>query len=206
VALLVQLQIGDGEPRGHRGRTALVAPEHGPDTGHQLLDAEGLGHVVVATDGEPAYLLLGGVAGGQEDHRHPMTLRDEALGEAETVLVGEPDVKDDQVRLAVEHSVPGLAGGRGALHREALVAEGHGDQVRDVALVIDHEHPGGRGLGTVHAPDGGTRTCEFAQSLLGTGPTTGIDRHVSGIQRTGCPGKVGGGPRLRAARGPSRCG
>jgi len=42
VALLVQLEVGDGEPRGRRGRTALVAAEHGPDAGHQLLDAEGL--------------------------------------------------------------------------------------------------------------------------------------------------------------------
>ena len=47
-----------------------MATKHDPDAGHQLLDAERLGHVVVAADGQAVDLVLGGVLGGEEDDRN----------------------------------------------------------------------------------------------------------------------------------------
>jgi two-component system, OmpR family, sensor kinase len=45
-------------------------PQDGLDPGDELLEAEGLHEVVVAAEGEATHLVLGGVAGGEEQHRH----------------------------------------------------------------------------------------------------------------------------------------
>ena len=68
VAVLVELQVA-GDEAGHLGG-ALGATQHRADARHHLLEAEGLGHVVVAADREPHDLVLVGVLGGEEDHGH----------------------------------------------------------------------------------------------------------------------------------------
>ena len=50
-------------------RLAVGAAQHGVDAGDQLPEAERLGQVVVAAEGQAPDLVLDGVAGGQEEHR-----------------------------------------------------------------------------------------------------------------------------------------
>ena len=47
---------------------AHAAPAKGPDSGFQLLQAEGLGHVIVGTVVEPAHALVDTVGGRQNQH------------------------------------------------------------------------------------------------------------------------------------------
>ena len=124
---------GRGSPLG------VVAAQHDPDPRHQLLDAERLGHVVVAADGQPVDLLLGGVASGQEDHRDLDAIADQALHDREAVVVREPNVEDHEVGPEVHHRVSCLLCGGGGLNGEALVFERHRHQIGDGTLVIDDE-------------------------------------------------------------------
>ena len=48
---------------------AGAAPQHRPDPGEDLVEAERLGHVVVAAQRQPGDLVLRGVARGEEQHR-----------------------------------------------------------------------------------------------------------------------------------------
>ena len=52
-----------------RCASAALPAQDGLDAGHHLLEAEGLGDVVVAAEGQAPDLVLGGVAGGEEQHR-----------------------------------------------------------------------------------------------------------------------------------------
>ena len=135
--VLVELDVLEAQP-------ALVGPAAGapqdhPDARHQLLEAERLGHVVVAAGGEAAQLVLGGVARGQEDDRHVAALGAEPLGDLEALHVGQHHVEDHHLRPeALDGGQRLLARGRGR-RLEALVAQGHGDHVDDVGLVVDDQ-------------------------------------------------------------------
>ena len=117
VRLLVQFEVGEGEP----GRAGLAAgaPQDRADPGGQLLQAERLGDVVVAAEGQPADLVVGRVPGGQEDHRGTGTAVAQLPDDLEAVQVGEHDVEDDEVRpLLPGHLYRAGAVGRGR-HRES---------------------------------------------------------------------------------------
>ena len=70
--------------------------QDGPDARHELLDAERLGDVVVA-HAQPLDLVLGGVAGGEEDDRHLLALMAEPAADLEAVEVGKHDVEHDEM-------------------------------------------------------------------------------------------------------------
>ena len=139
VRLVVELEVVEHELAARRCAVRIVAPEHDPDPRDQLLDAERLGDVVVAADGQAVHLLLGGVAGGEKDHRDLDAVADQALHEREAVVVGQPDVEDHQVGPEVHDGVARLLRGAGGLDREALVLERHRDEIGDGALVVDDE-------------------------------------------------------------------
>ena len=111
-----------------------------PDPGDELLEAERLGDVVVTAAGEAANLVLGGVASGQEDDRHARPLRAEPLGDVEALHVGQHHVEHHQVRFEAGDSGDRLPARAGRLDLEALVAQGHRDDLDDVGLVVDHQH------------------------------------------------------------------
>ena len=67
-----------------------------------LVEAERLGDVVVAADGEAGDLVLGVVFRGQEQDGRRVAGCPEALGDAEPVHVGQHDVEDDEVGLLLE--------------------------------------------------------------------------------------------------------
>ena len=120
----------------------------------QLLDRERLGDVVVDAEAQALDLVGGGVACGQEDDRHPRAgafVLAQAAGHLEAVEVGQHDVEHDQVGPALLDGGQRLATGRGPLDLEAVVAEGEGDQLGDVLLVVDGQHEGLRAARVGHA-------------------------------------------------------
>ena len=70
VAFLVQFQVREREAGGGLAAVAAGAPQHGPDPGDHFLQAEWLGDVVVTAERQPADLVLGRVARGEEHHGH----------------------------------------------------------------------------------------------------------------------------------------
>ena len=140
VGLVVELEVGQGQLAGLR--VAAVPPQHDPHAGHQLLDAERFGHIVIAPDRQPVDFVLGGVFGGQENDRHLVAGAVHALEDLDAVDVREHHVEDHERRGELGDRTQGAPAGRGGLDIESLVAEGHGYELGDVRLVVDHEHPG----------------------------------------------------------------
>ena len=94
---------------------------------------ERLGDVVVDAQAQALDLVGRGVAGGQEDDRHPragaLALAQPA-GHLEAVEVGEHHVEHDQVGPALLDGGQRLPSGGGPLDLEAVEAEGHARPAR----------------------------------------------------------------------------
>ena len=137
VALLVELQVAEREHA-----VGVLASAHPPqDRAHpddQLLDAERLGHVVVATEREPAQLVVESVPGREEEHGHRRgrAVPRHSLHDLEPAQVREHHVEHHQVRPEVVDPLECLAGGVGDADVEALVAQSHREQVGDALLVV----------------------------------------------------------------------
>src|SRR5699024_5025454 len=64
---------------------AAGAAEDSADAGDDLFEAEGLGHIVIAADGQTGDLVRGVVAGGEEDDGSVHADLAQASGDGETV-------------------------------------------------------------------------------------------------------------------------
>jgi len=84
----------------------------------------------------------------------------EPLGDVEALHVGEHDVEDDEIGLEGAHRRDGARARAGGLDGEALETEGHGHDVHDVRLVVDHEDAMGVDGGG-HARSIGTEAVRF---------------------------------------------
>ncbi len=157
MGLVVHLQVREREhvvlPDRHG------AAQHGVDPGHELVEAEGLGHVVVAAGGEAPDLVLGAVAGGEEQHGRPVAPGPQPPAHLRAVDVGQHDVQQHQVVAAPLGQRHGVAPGGGGLHGEALEAKRGAEQVRDVRLVVDHEDPGQRAHLSMFSDHGTVQPC-----------------------------------------------
>ena len=136
--LVVQLEVLEREA----ARVAVDArpAQDRPHARDQLLDAEGLGDVVVAAESEPADLVLGRVASGEEQDRQVPPAGGEPPGHLEAVEVGQHHVEDQHVGPELLRPVQRLPAGTGGRDVEARVAQRHRHELRDVQLVVDHEH------------------------------------------------------------------
>ena len=142
VGVLVKFQVSVGELLAGALLT-LGAPKHGAHTGDDLLQAEGLGDVVVGADGESAHTVVGVATRRQEDDRQA-TVR--PVGEAslhlEPVQVRKHDVEQHQVGAErFRRAQPATSRGAG-LDLEALVAKRRGQQLRDAVFVVHDQHTG----------------------------------------------------------------
>jgi hypothetical protein len=137
--LVVELEVLESEPAGLLPRVAGPAQD-GADAGDQLLQAERLGDVVVAAQREPADLVGGGIARGQEDDRDIRPAVAEPARDVEALDVGQHHVEHDQLRLERRRRGERLGAGRGRLDLEAVEAQRHRDDVEDVRLIVDDEH------------------------------------------------------------------
>jgi hypothetical protein len=180
VAVLVQLEVRDGQPHRPVFGAAAGAAQHGPDAGDDLFQAEGLGDVVVAAERQPGDLVVVGVAGGEEQHRHRVPGRAQSAQHHETVDVGQHDVEQHQVGVVALGGLDGLVAGGGGHDLEAREAQAGGQQLDDVGLVVDHEQPRlGRAPtgGGEHLVHGGGR---HEQSMVGH---DGIAAHGNRVRR-----------------------
>jgi hypothetical protein len=79
-------------------RAGQVGPAQQPaQPGQHLLQAERLGHVVVAAGGDARHPVLHRVPGGQEEHAHLRYLGPEPAHDLDAVEVGEHDVEHHRV-------------------------------------------------------------------------------------------------------------
>ncbi len=141
MAVLVQGQVADRQlGGGARGRDAGPA-DQAPQPGDDLLQAERLGHVVVATGGDPGDAVLHRVPGGQEQHRDVGCLRAQPSQHLQAVDVGQHDVEHHRVRAELPGRAYRAEPVRGHPDFPALVAQRHRQQFGQRGLVVDDEHP-----------------------------------------------------------------
>ena len=150
--VVVELEVAEAEDALAAARVA-EAPQDRADAGEQLLDREGLGDVVVAAEGEAADLVLGRVAGGEEEDRGLVGALAHPPGDLEAVEVGQHHVEQDEVgpELA-DRAERRLPVGR-RLDLVVVEAQGDREDIGDVRLVVDDEDLADRGVvrGAVHA-------------------------------------------------------
>ena len=116
-----------------------LAAADGLEPGQQLDPAEGLGQVVVGPGVEPPHLVPLGPERGQHEDGHVAHVPD-PLEDLPAVEVGQPDVEDHDVGVALVEladAVPALDGLR---DREALPLEQGPQELADVGLVLDDQH------------------------------------------------------------------
>src|SRR3984957_11823439 len=147
LARQVDLDLADLDHRRRGLDRPLGRPgpaERGQDAREQLLDAERLGHVVVGAHVERGHLVPLAAPGRHHDDRDRGMLAD-LPAELEPVDLGQHQVEQHHVRLlGLQHRQR-----LGAVGRHQRVEPAHGqvrpDQVDDVRVVLDDEHPGRRG-------------------------------------------------------------
>ncbi len=104
--------------------------------GHQLLDAERLGHVVVGAGVERFHLFLLGVAHGKHQHGHLGPLAQ--FGQHVVPLaIRQPDVQDHDIGVARRGERQAVGGVRGKQHVVALGTQADIEEFADLRFVID---------------------------------------------------------------------
>src|SRR5690606_1019605 len=93
------------------------------------------------------HLVLGGVTGGEEDHRRGRAVGAQATADLEAVEVREHHVEQQDVGPEVLGRVERLATRRRLHHVHLGVPQGGDEQVADVLLVVDDEDSGRTGGG-----------------------------------------------------------
>ena len=108
------LVIDHGPVFDGAGRPAHAATAECTHARLELLQAEGLGHVVVGPVVQALDALFNAVGGGEDQHRHGRAARPQAFEHLQPVHARQAQVQDQQVKLGVGHQ-------RGI----ALTAAGH---------------------------------------------------------------------------------
>ena len=111
------------------------------DAGEQLLIVEGLAQVVVGPVVQPAHLVGNGVPGGEEEHGRLVTRLAKPPQERQAVRARQPPVEHHQVPRSVLQGMPAVVAVGGPLDGEALLAQASNQEVRDLLVVLDDQHP-----------------------------------------------------------------
>src|ERR1019366_2849063 len=152
MAVLVYRQVTDDEYRVLALRRRAGAAEQSPQPRDDLLEAERLGHVVVAAGSQTRDAVLDGVLGGQEQNRDMRLPRADSAQDLDTAEVGQHDVEQDHVGIKRTRGANGGVPRQGGLHLPALVPQHGREQLPEARLVIDDKGPNRR---TVRAGGGG---------------------------------------------------
>ncbi len=128
-------------PTSERGAAAgRAAPQERANARQQLAPLEGLDQVVVGAAVEPADPVVGLRARGEHEDRH-VALGAQLAADLGSVQPGEAEIEHDEVGDEGMRLVKRLdAVARGA-HLVALVAKRPAENVRDLRIVLDDEHP-----------------------------------------------------------------
>ena len=137
---LVDQEVAVAHDRGHvqaGGRPA----EPRPHPRHQLLHAEGLGHVIVRPGVQAANTLFLLHPGGEHDHRHVRRalLPSQAPADLYPVGPGHHAVEQDEVGGPRHRELEARLPVEGAKNLEAFGFEVVADEVHQVALVVDDQ-------------------------------------------------------------------
>ena len=137
--VLVNLQVG------HTNNRIILnlfagATQNRADTGHNLLEAEWLGHVVVAANGKAHDLVLRVIACGQKQYGCVDALLTDATGYGEAVNVRQHYIQHDEVGLYLFDDFDGFrTGGRG-VHLESGKMQRSDEQFADGRFVINNNN------------------------------------------------------------------
>ena len=139
VRILVDLQIAHANDRILFGLFARAA-QNGTNACHDLFEAEWLGDVIIAADGQTHHLVLRIVAGGEEQDRSVDTLLADAPGDGESVNVREHDVEHDEIGLDLFDDFDGFRAGGCGRDFEIGEMEGRNQQFVDGRFVVDDDN------------------------------------------------------------------
>src|SRR5579859_2017930 len=152
----------EGYVADHQARAAVapVPPDHGLHPGHELLERERLGDVVVGSKFQAGDAVADRGAGADADQSR-IRLGPEGLEQLGAGVVGEHEIEQDYVRVPLANQLQAAAGGVHGPHRVALVAEAGRHGARQPAVILHerdlpfHRHWDRRDFGTELV---GTRT------------------------------------------------
>jgi len=139
----VDLEIGDAEDGG---LGFILAADHGADAGQQFGEHKGLDEIIVGAEFQAGDPVLRGVLGGEkQDHGGTVAFAKLAKN-GQSVDLGEHDVEDDDVVLAIA-GVPkrGLAVG-GFIHGEAGLAKALNERLAKRLEIFDDEKAHANGI------------------------------------------------------------
>src|SRR3569623_1117828 len=142
LAQLADEDVVDRESAGldDRLRMAFRPAHDGVDTGDQLILVEGLGHVVVGTEAEPADLILDAGKAG-EDQDGGLHLGDaEGAEHLVAAHVGQVQVKQDDVVIIQLAKIDALFAEVRRVHIETFGFEHQFDALRRRAVVLNQEY------------------------------------------------------------------
>ena len=123
----------------HRLTLRDLAPSDGLQAGQQLDAAERLGEVVVGAGIESPHLVSLGPEGREHEDRHVAHVPD-ALQDLPPVQVGEPDVENDDVGVALVELTNAVTPLDGLRDRIALAFEEGSEELPDVRLILNDQH------------------------------------------------------------------
>lgn len=113
--------------------------QHGSDPGQKLLEAKGLGQVVVAAEPQPPDAVLDPAAGRQEHHGYPASSIAQGFEHPKAVEAGEHEVQDHQVVGRPQSGVQAVGPGKGLVHRKPLVPKPPGQGAGELEVVFDDQ-------------------------------------------------------------------
>jgi hypothetical protein len=121
-------------------RTLAAARQHF-QAGRQLLQGEGLGHVVVGAGLEAGELLLQGVAGGEHQHRRLLVgFVAQFAGHVQAVHARQGQVQHDHVEFVDHGQVQARDAISGEIHHMAAIFQIVANIRRDIAVVFNHQN------------------------------------------------------------------
>src|SRR5690606_23166917 len=106
----------------------------------ELLEAERLGHVVVGTSLEARHRVLHPAAGGQDDHRHPLSSPTDLGEHLVTVEAGEAEIEDEEIEVVVPSGIRGGAPVLDDQGAEARRLQALLEERRDPGLVFSDQY------------------------------------------------------------------
>ncbi len=146
----------------------LVEPallERAVDDDLELVDVEGLRHVVVGAELHRLDRALGGGVGGHHDHRRAGLALADLAQQVETVAVGHHHVAQHEVGRGVGEALARLADRARRRHLEPLAVAEHGEEVDEALLVVDDQHPAGHASAPAVADDTGSSGSSIAMAV-----------------------------------------
>ncbi len=110
---------------------------------HELVERERLREVVVRPGVEAGHAVVDRVARREHEDRRPHALVAETAADLEAVAAREHDVEEDRVVRRRHRHPERVLPAPGDVRGVALLAQAAGEQVRELLLVLDHEHAHG---------------------------------------------------------------